>query len=101
MPADLPVRYLPAAQDDLLTVLEFIAQDSPSRAVTFTDMLDERIQALSKHPHLGRVPRHPHLRAMGYRVLVIESYLVFYRIRPRFIEIHRVMHSSRNLDHLF
>jgi plasmid stabilization system protein ParE len=100
MPSSLPLRYLPAAQEDILSILGHIALDSPSRAVTFTDLLDKRIGALSAHPQLGRVPRHPHLRAMNYRVLVIESYLVFYQHRETFIEIHRVVHGSRNLDHM-
>lgn len=100
MPARLPLRYLPSAQQDLLGVLEFFAHDSPSRAVTFTDALDHQIRRLSGHPHTGRIPRHPHLASQGYRVLIIEEYLVFYVLRPSWIEIHRVVHSSRDLTHL-
>ena len=37
------------------------------------------------------------LQTFGYRVLVIESYLVFYLLRGKTIEIHRVVHGSRNL----
>lgn len=100
MPGKATLRYLPIAQDDLLSILEFIAKDSPSRAISFVDRLDERIGRLEHHPLLGRVPRHPKLREYGYRVLVIESYLIFYIIRGRTVEIHRVVHGSRNLDHL-
>lgn len=100
MPGKVSLRYLPVAQDDLTSILEFIAKDSPSRAITFVDRLDERIGRLEHHPLLGRIPRHPKLREYGYRVLVIESYLVFYIIRGQTIEIHRVVHGSRNLDHL-
>ena len=100
MPGKPIVRYLPVAQDDLLSILEFIAKDSPSRAVSFVDKLDDRIGQLEQHPHLERIPRHSKLREYGYRVLVIESYLVFYIIRGRTVEIHRVVHGSRNLDHL-
>lgn len=101
MRGSLPVRYLPVAQEDLLNILEFIAHDSPSRATTFTDALDQRIGALSHHPRIGRVLRHSRLKSMGYRVLVVGSYLVFYLIRPAHIEIHRVVHASRDLEHLF
>lgn len=94
------VRYLPAAQDDLVSILEFIAIDSPRRALSFVNRLDERIAALEHHPLLGRSPRHPKLREYGYRVLVIEAYLVFYIFRGQIIEIHRVVHGSRNLDYL-
>jgi toxin ParE1/3/4 len=92
------LRYLPAAQEDLLAILEWIARDSPARAVTFLDRLDERIARLERQPHLGRVPRNPKLQSYGYRVLVVESYLVFYVLRRRTIEIHRVVHGSRDLD---
>ena len=100
MPTKATLRYLPAAQDDLLSILEWIAKDSPSRAVSFIDKLDERIGRLEHHPLLGRAPRHPKLREYGYRVLVIESYLAFYIVRGQTVEVHRVVHGSRNLDHL-
>jgi toxin ParE1/3/4 len=100
MPSKVTLRYLPAARNDLLSILEFIAKDSPNRATTFIDRLDDRMGQLEHHPLLGRIPRHPRLREYGYRVMVIQSYLVFYIVRGQTIEIHRVAHGSRNLDHL-
>jgi toxin ParE1/3/4 len=100
MPVKATLRYLPVAQNDLLTILEFIAKDSPTRAIAFVDKLDDRIGQLEHHPLLGRIPRHPKLREYGYRVLIVESHLVFYIIRGNTIEIHRVVHGSRNLDEL-
>jgi len=100
MPAKYTLRYLPIAQNDLISIFEFIALDSPGRALSFVDKLDERICRLEQHPSLGRVPRHPKLREYGYRVLIVETYLVFYIVRGQEIEIHRVVHGSRNLDHL-
>jgi toxin ParE1/3/4 len=100
MPGKVTLRYLPVAQDDLLSILEFIANDNPRRAISFVNRLDERIAQLEHHPLLGRTPRHPKLREYGYRVLVIEAYLVFYIVHGKTVEIHRVVHGSRDLDHL-
>lgn len=100
MPARNTLRYLPAAQGDLVEIFDYIAQDSPNRALSFVEKLDKRIGLLEQHSLLGRLPRHPKLREYGYRVLIIESYLVFYIIRGQMIEIHRVVHGSRNIDHL-
>ena len=100
MPVEYTLRYLPVAQDDLISIFDFIAQDSPNRALSFVDKLEERIRRLEQHPLLGRIPRHSKLREYGYRVLPIGAYLVFYIIRGQDIEIHRVVHGSRNLDHL-
>ena len=100
MAAEYTLRYLPVAQDDLRSILDFIAQYNPSRAVSFVDELDSKIGLLEEQPHLGRTPRHPRLREYGYRVLMLDTYLVFYIVRGHTIEIHRVIHGSRNLDHL-
>ena len=100
MPVEFPIHYLPAAQEDLLQILDFIAQDNPGRAAAFVEELDRRTGGLSRHPRLGRVPRNATLQSAGYRVLVLESYLVFYRLRQKIVEVHRVVHGSRDLDHL-
>jgi addiction module RelE/StbE family toxin len=98
MPAKYAIRYLPVAEDDLLSIHDWIARDSPAGAAAFTEKLDKRISALAANPRLGRVPKHDKLARYGYRVLVVESYLVFYVIRGRTLEIHRVVHGSRHLD---
>ena len=94
------IRYLPIAQDDLISIYDWIAKDSPGRALSFVEKIDKRIGALAQSAYLGRIPRHPRLKEYGYRVLILDSYLVFYKIRNLTIEIHRVIHASRNLDHL-
>ncbi|MDP2208302.1 MAG: type II toxin-antitoxin system RelE/ParE family toxin [Bacteroidota bacterium] len=98
--AKYTLRYLPVAQEDLISILDYIAKDNPGRALAFVDKLDDHIKRLENHPFLGRVPRHPKLNEFGYRVMIVESYLVFYIIRGKQIEIHRIIHGSRNLDHL-
>lgn len=91
------LRYLPAAVDDLISIFDWIANDSPANGAVFIDKLDYHIGSLRTHPLLGRTPRDEKLMKAGYRVLVIESYLVFYMVRGKTVEIHRVVHGSRNL----
>ena len=92
------LRYLPAAIDDLVSIFDWIANDSPVRAAAFVEEIDQRIGRLQTHPLLGYIPKDDKLRDAGYRVLVIESYLVFYIVRGKTVEIHRVVHGSRKLD---
>ena len=92
------LRYLPAAVDDLISILDWIAGDSPANAAVFIEKLDQRIGSLRTHPFLGRIPRDNKLKNSGYRVLVVESYLVFYIVRGKTVEIHRIVHGSRNLN---
>lgn len=100
MPSKYTLRYLPVAVDDLIStsIFDWIASDSPAKAAAFIEKLDQRIGNLETHPFLGRIPKNDKLKGSGYRVLVIESYLVFCIVRGKIVEIHRVVHGSRNLD---
>lgn len=92
------IRYLPVAVDDLVSISDWIANDNPASADAFIRKLDQNILKLRNHPFLGRIPRDEKLKDFGYRVLIIESYLVFYMVRNKTVEIHRVIHGSRKLD---
>ena len=92
------LRYLPVAVDDLISIFDWIANDSPANAAAFIEKLDQQIGSLARHPLLGRIPKDDKLKSAGYRVLVIESYLTFYMVRGKTVEIHRVVHGSRNLN---
>ena len=92
------LRYLPVAVDDLISIFDWIANDSPANADAFIKKLDTQLLNLRNHPFLGRIPRDEKLKDFGYRVLIIEAYFVFYIVRNRTVEIHRVLHGSRNLE---
>jgi addiction module RelE/StbE family toxin len=94
------LRYLPVAVDDLISIFDWIANDSPANAAAFIEKLDHHIGSLSTHPLLGRIPKDDKLKSAGYRILVIESYLTFYMVRGNTIEIHRIVHGSRNLENI-
>ena len=98
MASKVTLRYLPVAVDDLISIFDWFADDSASNAAAFIDKLDQRIGNLETHSLLGRIPRDDKLQSSGYCVLVNESYLVFYIVRGKTVEIHRVVHGSRNLD---
>lgn len=100
MASNYIVRYLPAAVDDLISIFDWIADESPAKAADFIAKLDQGIGNLKTHPFLGHMPRDGRLRSSGYRVLVIESFLAFYIVRGKTVQIHRVVHGSRNLGDL-
>lgn len=98
MQGKFEVRYLPIAVDDLNSIFDYISEKNIIAAEKFIDKLDSRIKLLEQQPQLGVVPRNIKLRSYGYRVLIVEVYLIFYIIKKKRIEIHRIIHGSRNLD---
>ena len=44
------------------------------------DDIEKRINVLSDNPYIGVDPRYPVLKRQGYKVLILEKNIVFYKI---------------------
>ena len=94
------LRYLPAAEQDLLDILDYIARDNPDAARAFVDRVEQAIGRLTDFPRSGPQPRDSRLRRLGYRVLVVDDYLIFYVLIRRTVQIRRVLHGARRYEFL-
>lgn len=95
------IRYQRTALQDLETIIEYIKRESPERAQRLMEKIDYGISRLSRFPLSGSKPRDLLLQLQKYRILVIEAYLVFYRIRNRVVLIQRILHGKREYAFLF
>jgi Plasmid stabilization system protein len=64
------------------------------------NLFDEKISILAYFPLSGPIPNDRRLQLLNYRMLVVDSYLVFYVVHLEFIEIRRVLHGKRKYDFL-
>lgn len=97
----LTIRYLSTAQRDLVEIFEYIKQDRPEAASGLLDKFEQSIGNLAANPELGRIPKDERLKRLGYRMLVVDKYLVFYVLKPKTVQIRRVIHGARRYDFLF
>lgn len=49
-------------------------------ALALLDKLETGIKSLEQFPESGSTPRYSALRARGFRVLIVEKYLAFYKV---------------------
>lgn len=70
------------ANDQLYSILQYIAEDSGSIDVALgvLDALEAEIRKLETTPHMGSYPRYCILRKQGYRVLIVQRHLIFYKV---------------------
>lgn len=94
------VRLLGAAEQDLRELISYLAAENPDAAATTLDRIDTQLQGLQRHPFLGRTPNDPKLARLGYRVLVIDNYLAFYKVKGKTVLIHRALHGARDFVRL-
>ena len=89
------VRVLRRAQRDLQEIYDHIVREAPMRAGPFIDKLIAAIETLFSMPDRGTIPRDPILAARGYRFIVQDPYLIFYKVKGREARVHRVLRGSR------
>ena len=94
------IRYLTAAVRDLEDIFDYISKDRPAAAVSLLDKLDHTISQLADFPEMGVVPKDDRLKRLGYRLLIIANYLVFYVIKFETIQIRRIIHGDRQYGFL-
>lgn len=69
------------ADEQLREIIFYIADDSGSVdiALNYLDKIEASIKRLEDFPDSGSVPRYSVLRKQGYKVLIVEKHLVFYK----------------------
>jgi len=89
------IEYLPIAEQDLTDIIEYITLDCPQSALKLLQEIDESISKLEDFPFMGINPRDTRLQRLNYRILVVNSYLVFYVVKDDYVEIRRILHGKQ------
>lgn len=92
------------ADEQLRDIIFYIAEDSGSVdiALNYLDKLENAISNLSIFPNSGSTPRYATLRRQGYKVLIVEQYLVFYKVNDtsKTVIIYAVVDGRREYKNL-
>jgi len=75
--------------DQLRDIIFYIADDSGSVdiALKYLDKIEESINRLKEFPNSGSIPRYSIIRKQGYKVVIVEKHLIFYKINEEKKEI--------------
>lgn len=70
------------ADEQLREIIFYIADDSGSIdvALNYLDRIEKAINSLEDFPMSGSIPRYSILKKQGFRVLIVERHLVFYKV---------------------
>lgn len=70
------------AEDQLRDLIFYIADDSGDIqiALDYLEKLESAIHRLQDFPESGSLPRYSILKKQGFRVLIVERHLIFYKI---------------------
>jgi len=90
------VVFHPIAEDDIGRIFDFIAADSPGRAIGFVRRIRAACLELVRFPERGRLRTD---LADNVRTLVFERRVVIaYRVEDRSIVILRIFYAGQQID---
>ena len=92
------VQRTAQADEDLIDLWVYIAQDNPAAADHLLDEFEKKFALLAGLPRLGAARSDI---APGLRHFPMGNYLILYREIDPGIEVVRVVHGARRLSHLF
>lgn len=90
------IRWTPTALRDLESLHEYVAEDSLPAAAATVERILSGIEALSRHPDMGRKGRVP-----GTRELMITPYILAYRTKGTALEVVAIIHAARRWPDCF
>lgn len=92
------IIYSETYRNDIIDVLDYLGQDYPEVAIKFLNKTDTVISSLSELPFKGTLPRDSQLRLKGYRMLIVDKYLVFYipSVVDKTVKIHRILSTRQH-----
>lgn len=87
----LVLEWRETAREDLLAIVEYIAEDDPRAAQRLKDEIEAKALRLRKRPRLYRRGR-----VTGTREMVVRSnYVMVYAVDVRAVTVLRVLHAAQ------
>lgn len=100
--ANYKIKITRIAQDDLRSIIAHIRLNNPDAAIRMYETIKESIGKLADFPLMGSVPLNTKIAGQGYRMIVVDPYLVFYVIvmEENTVEVHRVLHGKQDFPRI-
>lgn len=92
------IEYAKIYRSDIIQLLDYIKEDNILAAIEFNEKIDKAISTLSEFPFKGSIPNDPQIRLRGYRMLIINGYIIFYipSIIEEKIKVYRILSAKQN-----
>jgi len=93
------IQYLKESKEDLLGIKQYIKYDlqKPEISQKLISKIRNEINNLKYNPKIYEVIDDELLNKIGIRKLIVDNYIIFYRVKNDSIDIVRIMYGIRNL----
>ncbi len=90
------VLIYPTAEHDLLDIKEYFETKLQISPNNLFQRFYEQIDLLETNPFIHPLVNDTYLNQLGYRMIPIDNFLLFYVIENKEVQIHRFIYGKRN-----
>ncbi|TAL26513.1 MAG: type II toxin-antitoxin system RelE/ParE family toxin [Nitrospirae bacterium] len=91
----MKIIWSPLAVDRASEIADYIAQDKPSAAEKWINIVFSKVEQLKSSPEIGRIL--PEINDSRFRELIYGNYRIIYRIETKQISILTIRHARQIL----
>lgn len=96
----MKVVWTRKAENDLKEIIEYISVESMKNAESIYHKIRKATNQLEDFPESGVMPKDQILINRGYRMLIVDKYLIFYQYEQNVIVIG-IIHGAQKYAYLF
>ena len=95
------VLIYPTAENDIKEIRTYFEEILKTSPKPLLEKLLTQIDLLEENPFIYPLLKDTYLNQLGYRMIPIDNFLVFYVIVEKEVQIHRFIYGRRNYQLLF
>lgn len=90
------VLLYPSAESDLYEIKQYFEQILKTSPTNLFQKFYDAIEYLEKNPYMYPLVKDTYLNQLGYHMIPIDNFLVFYIVSGNEVQIHRFLYGKRN-----
>ncbi len=90
------VRIYPSAENDLIEIKDYFVNKLKTTPNNLFEKLYKIIDVLEENPFIFPLLKDIFLNQLGYRMVPVDNFLLFYIIQNNEVQIHRFLYGKRN-----
>ena len=97
----MKLRINPVVAEDLKTIKNFIAEDNVDKALETVQEICKQFENIQEFPYIGADLSKRVSFKTDYKYVVLNDYVVLYKVSKDAVEIYRVMNRYQDITKIF
>jgi addiction module RelE/StbE family toxin len=94
------VLVYPTAEKDLLEIKDYFENKLKISVNGLFEKFDKQIDLLEENPFIHSLVKDPYLNQLGYRMIPVDNFLVFYIVSDNTVQVHRFLYGKRDYQQI-